>query len=558
MINPKAGGPAIYEAPEVVGALFADDFQNGLDKWTHSEVGQYSGRFQVGQGADPAISGDQALIIPKKANHYALTAPVPGLEDMTGKDFALSYEVKLDDGMTCGGAYVKMPTEGFPGGEKFESSVKYSVMFGPDKCGSTEKVHFILQSKNPISGELVEHHLKNPPALGTSYDKHHHLYSLYVTKDGKFEVHVDGEAKREGSLMEEFEPPIQPSKEIDDKDDKKPDTWVDEEKIEDPNAVKPDDWDEDAPEEIPDLDATMPDDWLVDEPAKIKDLKDKKPEDWDDEKDGEWSAKMIPNPKCAEVSGCGEWKPPMKHNPDWKGKWTPPMIDNPDYVGEWKPRKIANPDYYEVKQPKLLPMHAIGLEIWTMDQGVLFDDFYVGTDIDKAKAYAKAAYEPKKKAGEAKDKEEQKKAEEESAKQAAEQDGTGPLAAAKRFVRKIEGYVDYVESKLVFLEDVIEKAGLGNALEKLVDMGISKPMTVVVMTPIVMVALFLIVLAGGKKKPSAALQADAIAKKTDKVTKDDDEVSKSVENESEESEIVESETTEEPEKTTRRRRAKVE
>ncbi len=539
--------------------MFYDDFQNGLDKWTHSEVSHYTGRFQVGQGADPAIPGDEGLIIPKKAQHYAITAPVPGLDNMDGKDFALSYEVKLDDGMTCGGAYVKMPTEGFPGGDKFESNVKYSVMFGPDKCGSTEKVHFILQSKNPISGELVEHHLKNPPALGTSYDKHHHLYSLYVTKDGKFQVEVDGEVKREGSLMDEFEPPIQPPKEIDDKDDVKPDDWVDEDKIEDPNAVKPDDWDEDAPEEIPDLDAKMPNDWLVDEPAKIKDPKAKKPDEWNEEEDGEWTPNMVPNPKCAEVSGCGEWKPPMKHNPDWKGKWAPPMIDNPEYVGEWKPRKIANPDYYQVEQVTLLPMYAIGLEIWTMDQGVLFDDFYVGTDIANAKAFAKAAFDPKKKAGDIKDKEEQKKAEEESAKQAAEKDGTGPLAVAKRFVRKIEGYVDLIESRLKILEEVLDKAGLGDAVDKLMDWGVTYPMTVVVMTPIMLVAAFLVVLAGGKKKPRATEQADAVAKKTDKVT-EDDQVSKGAaeQEESEESEIVDSETTDETKKTTRRRRGKVE
>lgn len=55
------------------------------------------------------------------------------------------------------------------------------------------------------------------------------------------------------------------------------------------------------------------------------------PEDWDEEEDGEWEAPQIPNPKCKEAPGCGEWKRPMKSNPDYKGKWTAPMIDNPDY-----------------------------------------------------------------------------------------------------------------------------------------------------------------------------------------------------------------------------------
>ena len=38
----------------------------------------------------------------------------------------------------------------------------------------------------------------------------------------------------------------------------------------------------------------------------------KKPEDWDDEEDGDWEAPSIPNPKCKDAPGCGEWKRPMK------------------------------------------------------------------------------------------------------------------------------------------------------------------------------------------------------------------------------------------------------
>lgn len=515
---------------------------------------QYSGKFLVGQGADPAIYGDNGLIIPKKAQHYAISAPVSGLEDLSGKDFALSYQVKLDDGMTCGGAYVKMPTTGFSGSEKFDNSVHYSVMFGPDKCGSTEKVHFILQSLNPVSKEMVEHHLKNPPALATSYDKHHHLYAVYVKSDGTFQVVIDGETKREGKLSEEFEPPIQPPQEIDDADDKKPDDWVDEKKIEDPNATKPDDWDEDAPEEIPDMDAVKPEDWLEDEVEKIVDPKAEKPQEWNDEEDGEWPAPMIANPKCAEAAGCGEWKRPTKANPDFKGKWIAPEIDNPAYVGEWKPKKIANPNYYEVTEPKLLPMHALGLEIWTMDQGVLFDDFYVGTDIEAAKKSAMNAFEPKKKAGQEKDKIEQKKADEEAKKAEKAKEGKGALKFAKRFVASLSGLIDSLETKLSFLEEIVVKMGLEGALDKLIDVGVTKPMTLVVMAPLALVSLFLILLAGGKKQPRVAKED---TKKTDGITKDDKKVALD-EKEDGEEDVVESEDSATEKSTARRRRAKVE
>jgi calnexin len=57
----------------------------------------------------------------------------------------------------------------------------------------------------------------------------------------------------------------------------------------------------------------------------------KQPEDWDEEEDGEWEPPRIPNPKCEDAPGCGEWKRPTKSNPAYKGKWTAPMIDNPAY-----------------------------------------------------------------------------------------------------------------------------------------------------------------------------------------------------------------------------------
>lgn len=49
---------------------------------------------------------------------------------------------------------------------------------------------------------------------------------------------VNGQTEKTGSLLEDFDPPFNPPKEIDDPEDKKPEDWVDEEKIPDPNAKK--------------------------------------------------------------------------------------------------------------------------------------------------------------------------------------------------------------------------------------------------------------------------------------------------------------------------------
>jgi hypothetical protein len=162
---------------------------------------------------------------------------------------------------------------------------------------------------------------------------------------------IDNKSAKNGSLLEDFSPSVNPEKEIDDPKDKKPEDWVEQARIPDPEATKPEDWDEDQPYEVVDTEAEKPDDWLEDEPSTIADPEAEKPEDWDDEEDGDWIPPQVPNPKCEEASGCGPWSPPMKKNDLYKGKWTAPYIDNPAYKGVWAPRKIANPDYFEDKTP---------------------------------------------------------------------------------------------------------------------------------------------------------------------------------------------------------------
>lgn len=239
------------------------------------------------------------------------------------------------------------------------------------------------------------------------------LYTLIVRPDNSFEIKIDGDSIRNGTLLEDFTPAVNPEKEIDDPKDTKPEDWVDEARIPDPEAKKPEDWDEDAPFEIVDEEATMPEDWLVDEPTTIPDPEAEKPEDWDDEEDGDWVPPTVPNPKCDEVSGCGKWERPMIKNPAYKGKWSAPYIDNPAYKGEWKPRKIANPDYFEDKTPAnfepmgavsfLLPRFAefctnlpqIGFEIWTMQNDILFDNIYIGHSAADAEKLREETFAPK-------------------------------------------------------------------------------------------------------------------------------------------------------------------
>lgn len=430
---------------KLVAAEFAFEatFDHGLAPFKPSTNSKYSGAYEV----------EQNLFLKDANRFYGLGAPASAQVP-----FSFQYEVQLTEGLTCGGAYVKLLEE-YP--EDFDDQTPYVIMFGPDKCGTTDKVHFILRYKG------VEHHLDGPKIAN---DKNLHLYG-FTLEGNALELFIDGESKFKGSLGDLSG---WPTLEIDDPEDLKPEDWVDTPKIDDPDAVKPDDWDEDAPLTIPDMDAMKPSGWLDDEPAEIPDPEAAKPQDWDDEEDGEWEPPTITNPKC--TIGCGEWQRPTKKNPDYKGKWVPAKIDNPEYKGVWSPKQIPNPDYFEVKDITIQPIAAVAVEIWTTNAGILMDNFALGSKEDCAEA-AKEFFAKKEK-------------EQEEAKQ-----------------KKIEKDKKKLEKKL-------KKGNLLAKLQVFINEFFKQPVAAVATLASVFVALFLFSVAK-RKRPVAPPAAEPAAEEKD-------------------------------------------
>ncbi|KAG7394962.1 hypothetical protein PHYBOEH_004444 [Phytophthora boehmeriae] len=388
-------------------ALFVETFESSEmfdgSRWFKSSHEKYSTQDvvidEVKIGAAD-LAPNHGLVLDKPASHYGLGVKLdePLLVDGSDgkKELVVQYEVKLQKGLDCGGAYVKLlrAQEESQDFSDFSDASPFVVMFGPDKCGNSDKVHLIFQHKNPVTQEYEEKHMMEAPRINS--DKDTHLYTAVIRDDNTFEVFVDQKSVKSGSFFDSFLPSVIPEKEIDDPEDSKPADWVDEKKIRDPSVVKPDDWDEDAPARIPDEDAVKPDDWLDDEPEVINDPDVVKPEDWDDEDDGEFVVPQIPNPRCADIAGCGKWKRPTKANPAYKGKFYAPYIPNPAYKGEWAPRKIPNPNYFEDAHPaRMDPIGALAVEVWTMTDGITFDNFWLGNDLKKAQEFGELVWAPK-------------------------------------------------------------------------------------------------------------------------------------------------------------------
>ena len=372
------------------------------------------------------LGQDKSLTLENSHKHYGVVYPfqkplVPSSK-VKNNQLVLQYEVKNDEIVTCGGAYIKLFDANAVSSKdlqegNFDQDTPYIIMFGPDRCGSTNLVHFILRFQNPVTGEWEEKHAQGTP--GIKVDKRSHLYTLIVNQDdNSFFIKIDNEIRFAGNLLEDMLPPILPPEYIDDPEDKKPETWVDEEMIEDIHAKKPDDWDENEPQYIPDSNAIKPSSWLENEEEYISNPEATKPEDWDDEEDGIWEAPLIENPLCApgsEAAGCGVWTPPNISNPKYKGKWKYPLIPNPEYIGEWKPKQIKNPNFFTLENvddennndggennnqyPSILKhinsISGVAIEILTNHKGVHFDNFFIGSSDETANQFASLYWKPK-------------------------------------------------------------------------------------------------------------------------------------------------------------------
>ncbi|KAI6176720.1 Calreticulin family protein [Aphelenchoides bicaudatus] len=360
-------------------------------------LAKYDGQWAINLPTKVVMEDDYGLVARSKARHHAIAVAVPKPIDFTTDELVVQYEVKYEDGQECGGGYLKLLSSGAEKNiQSFADKTEYTIMFGPDKCGTQSKVHFIIKLKNPKNGTVSEHHAPQPKNIPEFADRKSHLFTLKLRKDNSYEVQVDMNTLYSGNMLNDLVPSSQPPTQIADPSDKKPADWSEEEYMDDKTATKPEDWDENAPAEILDEDATKPSDWLEEEELLVPDPEAEKPADWDDDMDGFWEPKMINNPKCEGRSGCGAWKKPMKANPNYKGKWTPPRIKNPDYKGKWSARLIDNPNYFEANPySQLEKVTALGFELWTMSQNILFDNIFIGNSAELAADFATQTFKVK-------------------------------------------------------------------------------------------------------------------------------------------------------------------
>jgi len=398
---------------------FKDNFENGIDNWVQSKTKDDFGKFAWTAGkffADEEKS--KGLQTSQDARFYSAAAPFEKNFDTTGKDLVVQFSVKHEQNIDCGGGYLKLlPADFEP--EKFDGDSPYEIMFGPDICGPTKRVHVIFRYKG--DNKLIKKEIAAPS------DQLSHLYTLVVKTDQTYKVLIDQKEEASGSLLEDWD--FLPPKTIPDPDAKKPEDWVEDAMIPDPKDVKPEGHD-DEPEYIPDPEA-------------------KKPEDWDDEDDGEWEAPKI-------------------ENPDFKGKWEQKKIKNPDYKGPWVHPEIPNPEYIADKKIYVRNLGYVGFDLWQVKSGTIFDNILITDSVKEAEAAAMEDWESlKEKEAEAKKAidDEEAKASEELLKKAEENKKQEDLKAKVEEVMEAEELAGIEENEPLeeSIDSIIEQQTLKGA-----------------------------------------------------------------------------------------------
>ncbi|KAJ2077538.1 hypothetical protein GGI09_008201 [Coemansia sp. S100] len=317
---------------------------DSIDSFKATKARDDVGAIKLSRGEWYGNENGSGLKIAEDARFYAYSAKLKRPFNTKGKDFVVQFTVKYEQDIDCGGAYLKLlPPTLDP--TKFDGDSEYEVMFGPDICGSTNRrVHAII-NYNGTNQQIDK-------VIQPRGDQLTHQYTFWVKPDKTFEIRIDNKVQEEGKVEDFWK--ILPDKQIPDPDAEKPEDWVD------------------GPVMIDDTEDVKPEDW-VDGPATISDPDATRPEDWDDDMDGDWEAPVIANPEFK-----GEWKARQIKNPAYQGEWTAPMIDNPAYE-EDEDLAVFNIGY-------------VGIDIWTVKSGTIFNNILITDDIDYASKFGNSTW----------------------------------------------------------------------------------------------------------------------------------------------------------------------
>ena len=114
--------------------------------WVKSINSKYSNQAIEWSAPEFPVKGyedDKGMFLSQSHKHYGISTKfdTPLTLKSDQKELVIQYELKFDEELQCGGAYIKL-LRANPDLDLSEltNDTPYTIMFGPDKCGLTSKV----------------------------------------------------------------------------------------------------------------------------------------------------------------------------------------------------------------------------------------------------------------------------------------------------------------------------------------------------------------------------------------------------------------------------------
>jgi len=191
----------VYEFPVLPNNVhFAETFddESAIKRWVvppkqigkEGGFGNYEGEWGFELPIRKIFPNDKGLVMKSEAKAHSISARLFRTFELDTKPLILQYEVNFQNGMYCGGAYIKLLRES----EELrllnklfkdidtDDRIPYVIMFGPEKCWDDMKLHLGFRHKDPLTGSFSEKHVKIPANLLEEIytDRKPHLYRLIV------------------------------------------------------------------------------------------------------------------------------------------------------------------------------------------------------------------------------------------------------------------------------------------------------------------------------------------------------------------------------------------
>jgi hypothetical protein len=179
--------------------LFEESFDQGWEgrwngsQWRTGQQGQFVRARGRWHGGSEAAYGLQTSTDMK---FYELSTKLPIPRNLSAGLFVVQFSVKFEQSIACGGGYIKLLEPTYKP-ETFGGETPALIIFGPDICGSNNRIHVILE--NVGRGEVWK---KAPEAPN---DRLTHIYTLALYNTSQYAVYVDQQLIENGNISDDWD-----------------------------------------------------------------------------------------------------------------------------------------------------------------------------------------------------------------------------------------------------------------------------------------------------------------------------------------------------------------